>query len=69
MEKQEWINVKDKLPKERRLVIVCVSRHNYYPDYISTSTRQDGVWTSDNGLTREITHWMPLPSPPSKEVD
>ena len=60
----DWISINEKLPDECKSVIVYVTRFNYYPNYISMSHRQDGVWKSEEGTCKKITHWMPLPEPP-----
>jgi hypothetical protein len=61
----KWISVNDRLPDEKRKVIVYVDRLNYYPNYISTSFRQDGTWREESGNYHNITHWQPLPTPPA----
>jgi len=65
LRKDGWISVDDGLPDEKRKVIVYVNRLNYYPNYISTSFRQDGTWREESGNYHNITHWQPLPTPPA----
>ena len=61
----EWIKVEDQLPDECKLVTVYVDRYGYYPNYFSQSSRQDGAWTKEQGTWQRISHWRPLPAPPS----
>lgn len=50
----KWISVKDKLPTE-------------YGEYIVyTNTHTTEILTY-NGNTGVVTHWMPLPKPPTEE--
>jgi hypothetical protein len=61
----EWISVKDKLPKEHEWIIGGNSKRVEF-----------GVWMGEKiGFTLpdydymclEITHWMPIPTPPEIE--
>ena len=59
----DWISVKDRKPGNGWLII-C---YKYYADPSILNSdfglHEDGVFIS-GGLIREVTHWMPLPSPP-----
>ena len=65
---QEWISVKDRLPKDGVRVLalhddgiirIGISR-GYFPSIVSrTNTKSFGI--------AEVTHWMPLPQPPKGE--
>ncbi len=59
--KQEWISVKDRLPKNLESVLVV---GNYIR---ATALFQDGKFYSDFKLpeSENVTHWMPLPDPPN----
>ncbi len=66
----EWISVKERLPKRFVDVLVYLERGNIeirqmqdeeYPDCIEPSERY--VW-SDQGIINDVTHWMPLPEVP-----
>lgn len=57
----DWIPVENQLPDECSLVIVRVDRYGYYPNYLSTSTRQNGRWTKEEGNWQRISHWKPMP--------
>ena len=76
----EWISVKDesgdvildKLPEKKRVVLVIYGsgeiKTNSYGSgmYDDIFTREDGtvdvIW---EGNTIGVTHWMPLPKPPT----
>ncbi len=73
-----WIKVEDRLPEKRKAVLVYAPEMNepictmyFDPD---DSAAEFGEWVSDctpdrggwNSMTAEdVTHWMPLPDPPS----
>jgi len=68
-----WISVKDRLPKEDVAVLVYGQVLNDPPDVIGVRRRYNGdqdwkhTWESEDGfIYREddVTHWMPLPEPP-----
>ena len=60
----EWIACKDQMPKDGKRVLVCneigiksvASYNTYYNEWNSN----DSFW-----WPREVTHWMPLPEPPT----
>lgn len=58
--KQEWISVKDRLPKDDEIVTICTEKGFVYAGELIGDT-----WFLDNdSLTANVTHWMPLPEPP-----
>ena len=57
---QEWISVKDRLPKPTYCVLVVGAYSEMAIDALGT----DGEWM---GMVEDITHWMPLPKPPKEE--
>lgn len=63
----EWISVKDRLPECPESKpgdlgwLVFTPRHRHK---INVSFQHPSWWSSDEGYSDEITHWMPLPSPP-----
>ena len=68
---QEWISVKDKLPKSKGQYIVAY--HPCYWNDVQENTICVGM-DSFMGKTRwaknkfqRVTHWMPLPEPPKGE--
>ena len=65
-EVSEWIDVDEKLPEERQVVLLYIPRYNN----IST-----GYLDSEGNLQRHcehiigvVTHWQPLPSPPQSFI-
>lgn len=68
----KWISVEDRFPEARQEVLVYRGHHsglmNVYT-YIGNNEWEDdyGYWgrTNDEG----ITHWMPLPTPPTEKED
>ena len=60
---QEWILVKDRLPKHDEIVIICTDENFIYAGELVGDT-----WFLDNdSWTATVTHWMPLPRPPKGE--
>ena len=75
--KYEWINIKDGLPHDYFYVLVFGSDT---PGFISIARQYEGKWEmlsysdESNAVSKgdltwfmtgdEITHWMPLPTPP-----
>jgi len=77
--KMEWISVKDKWPPDGQAVILCIEI-DYSVGYIYTSGAfVAGRWKIneshnlldtdcyeyEDSYADDITHWMPLPPPPS----
>lgn len=59
--KEEWISVKDRLPKPQTEVLAFRRGIMYFAWY----DNEIGKWSSDEwGLLDAVTHWMPLPEPP-----
>ena len=67
MKNGEWISVKDKLPKEEKVVIVhggCAIIRNG-----SWFTLMDEGWRNPRPIMWTVTHYMPLPYPPTQEKE
>lgn len=73
-EKMEWISVKDRLPESQQCVLFVQSgssdvfsgtyKSNYdYADW-SETCNCGGICNESLFYQTEITHWMPLPTPP-----
>ena len=67
----EWISVKDKIPEHNQFVLGCSKGGNMIVArcdlHINGQHLLDYVFMSTN-LTHQITgitHWMPLPEPPT----
>lgn len=65
----EWINVQDNLPSEFIPILVSDGNYVYLSEimyWIDEERKNPAFCDQRNGLTlSEITHWMPLPEPPS----
>lgn len=60
-----WISVEERLPDER-VRVLCKCRAGIY----DVLRRQNGDWYHDPRhiyMTGFVTHWMPLPEPPTGE--
>lgn len=60
----KWIPVTEQEPEEDKLVLVW--RNNGLP-YVSR--RIDSSYWVGLGREAEVTHWMPLPTPPKEETE
>lgn len=60
----EWFNIKDALPKDNTWNVVFGPRHYQIAEY-----NGNGFWSPCYGCNywnlQDITHWMPMPRPPS----
>ena len=54
----EWVSVEERLPEPTYCVLVYTTDYSIEVDAIGS----DGEW-----ISYEVTHWMPLPTPPAKE--
>lgn len=70
---QEWISVKDGLPKPFTPVLVYRQSFGTLPPYIKVDkmtlwSDDTQVWTDEVGNWKNVTtHWMPLPPAPKGE--
>ena len=75
----EWISVKDRLPEYNKVVLISwediFNETHISTGYICLITRHSGedspvddTWYMSNtrGYELKVTHWQPLPEPPSK---
>lgn len=60
----EWISVKDRLPEMKGYYLVCYPFYNRQEINI-VYFRGKSQWAK---CSKYITHWMPLPEPPKKEL-
>lgn len=69
----DWISVKDRLPKSTRYDCYCFLVTD--GDLIHMAYFVENEWMfADSGQAKnkmfyEVTHWMPLPEPPESEDD
>lgn len=73
----EWISVKDKMPDKRQQVLFTngftVLKGIFVPLFSNEYRDIENVFCGENGgiFTTEnwnVTHWMPLPNPPSVKI-
>lgn len=63
----EWISVKERLPEEWVEVLVFVPGVGCEIAWFCGAVNLwRWVWTGES-VTLDVTHWMPLPSPPGEE--
>lgn len=58
--KEKWISVEDKLPEDKKHVLGFIKDAGHIVECSKTIT-------TDNELWQYVTHWMPLPHPPTGE--
>ena len=66
---QEWISVKDRLPKPFVSVLVQMPGEEPFPTVREGFISKDGIWHSAlyGREPDEVTHWRPMPQPPKGE--
>ena len=65
---QEWIPVSERLPKPLELVLCWWESGDGEREHYGFATFQShGVWYVSNEGMPNVTHWMPLPTPPKGE--
>ena len=68
----EWISVKDRLPPIGKEVIVaiCDESGDTRWKYTTAGLRiTETIWIVDNVTHCDVTHWMPLPAPPTEKEE
>lgn len=65
---KDWISVHDRIPPLGEYVLIGSATH----DSVASARRvNSGMWmvASSNHpvINREVTHWMPLPDPPTEK--
>lgn len=71
----EWISVKERLPGtkykkdqyaewQESQEVLGFSTDGEFFVMTYQKDKKGQYWTTDDGITKNITHWMPLPEPP-----
>lgn len=67
---QQWISVKDEMPEQGQKVLVfrphAHEKPYKDPNYKICTYAGEDIFINSH-FEHEITHWMPLPNPPTKE--
>ena len=61
----EWISIEDRLPENDEPVLVYKYKYSEVYGNIETAYINNGHWRGSIG--EAITHWMPLPAPPTEK--
>lgn len=64
----EWISVDERLPHPNQSVLANRSNKGVSNFFFTSSGKwmQDGWGGIDDRIFNDITHWMPLPEPPTE---
>lgn len=61
----EWISVKDRLPRNNGMYIVCNNGFVIPAEY-ATYALGKRSWFGEFSELHKVSHWMPLPEPPEE---
>lgn len=61
--KPEWISVEERLPTYKDGKVLIYTTYGISIGEKTVSNR----WRGDNAIPKQITHWMPLPEPPTEK--
>lgn len=69
MSQNEWINVKDRLPKINEMIIFTDGKNIYCGQYENGFSGKNiwviaDTWVENSTILDNVNHWMPLPEPP-----
>lgn len=59
----EWISVEERLPTHKDGKVLIYTAYGISIGEKTISNR----WRGDNAIPKQITHWMPLPPPPTEK--
>lgn len=62
----EWININDKLPDSIGHYLVYGGDNLHYTAWAFFNSENKWVDFNKTSFYENVTHWMPLPSPPEK---
>lgn len=61
----EWVKCSERLPEANTRVLTHISEDNDLFSIMDSTYRGMNVFTSDGEYLNFVTHWMPLPTPPT----
>lgn len=64
---EEWISVKDRLPKAKEMVLAYEAAFDSMSMAYRLPNTEEWIDTGDYYPLDDVTHWMPLPQPPKGE--
>lgn len=62
----EWISVEERLPETETSVLVFTERGYIF---LSWASNEDVFWFYNEDENDRVTHWQPLPAPPTTDPD
>ena len=65
----DWIPCSERLPEDGERILICVHLASHESVQLDTCIEDGGYMYLDSGYSfgKEVTHWMPLPTPPKEE--
>lgn len=60
----KWISVKDELPKDDNQKLLFTNEFGFYR--VASYDLDFKEWVDLDDYPLDVTHWMPLPKPPTK---
>lgn len=66
----QWISTKDRLPEDGKNVLIFTDKNGgaYSFGVVRCNSPIGSFWATNGAmLPYNVTHWMPLPTPPTKE--
>ncbi len=60
-----WISVNDRLPVNDNIRVLAYILDGEHSFMTTTKTRNGKFFVADPAMKAEVTHWQPLPNPPT----
>ena len=62
----QWIKVSERLPEASGKYLVCTKNRNVYQTKFYSYPKEKGGHWGQKDKGKSITHWQPLPNPPTE---